>query len=213
MKKEAIDCECLEWRNTEYRTVPGMHSPTCQHFDGQWFESALLRNNLNRIENYAIYGLTSIMLAQGYWGCVRLFHMEREQLTLIAPHSHRYHHQAKVLRGSVENTLWEYGTGDLFQESVLKYGGSPGKYEKTPAELCHYTATMSSYVAGESYMMRAEQIHSIKFSRGAVVLISEGPSDFTDSLVLDPVLRNVSDDQHVDVFTDLSSVQPWMFQS
>lgn len=59
------------------------------------------------------------------------------------------------------------------------------------------------YVHGDFYSMKASEIHSITFSRDALVLFFEGPEKATETLILEPFV----DGQTVPTF----QVQPWMY--
>lgn len=162
------------------------------------------------VSNYVIPGLTSYLIGErSERGTVRLFHCSREHQEAITPHSHRFDFQCVVLRGSVRNRLWHraaayHQSADLFQASSLVYQGAMGNYTKEPGEIAMWTYADHYYNAGECYSMRADEVHSIYFSRDALVLFFEGPAASDRSIVLEP---------HVDgEAIPTMETRPWMFQ-
>jgi hypothetical protein len=158
------------------------------------------------VRNYVIPGLTSWLVASSQRGTIRLFSSERNHQQPIAPHSHRFDFTSVVLRGQVTNVTWVpvSAGGDLFQETTLKYDGDIGKYTRTPALQRRWEFSGTTYQAGESYTMQYHEVHSVHFSRGALLLIAEGPTVTDESTVLDPVV----DGQVIPT----SRVEDWMFQ-
>ncbi len=161
------------------------------------------------VRNYAIPGLTSWLIgAPSKHGCVRLFECSREHHEPITPHSHRFDFECLVLAGSVRNIIWtEVATprcGDLFMESRLVYRGGIGHYETERGTSQLYLGSPYLYKAGDRYSMKADEIHSIYFSRGAKVLFFEGPTIADSSLILEPYV----DGEVVPTF----KVEPWMFK-
>lgn len=161
------------------------------------------------VRNYAIPGLTSWLIgAPTVHGCVRLFECSREHHEPITPHSHRFDFECVVLAGSVRNILWtpvaDERRGDRYQSSRLIYRGGIGHYAIDKDGIDTYEGTAFAYRAGDSYSMKADEIHSIYFSRGAKVLFFEGPTIADESLILEPYV----DGEVVSTF----KVEPWMFK-
>ena len=166
----------------------------------------------NELRNYAIPGLSSSLIGHGHnKGTVRLFECSRNHHEPITPHSHRFDFQCLVLKGSVHNILWmpalEHEEGDYFAASELIYGAEPGKYSSADntINVSRYTATDQMFHAGDWYGMRADEIHSIFFSRDAVVLFFEGPNITDTTTILEPWVNG----QRIPTF----KVEDWMFDS
>ncbi len=158
--------------------------------------------------NYAVPGLTSSLIgAPSKEGAVRMFQSDRDQIEVITPHSHRFDFTCIVLSGRVRNLIWKQvseGNGDEYQQSHLVYRDKPGSYKKTPGSVDFWSYGERTYTAGDSYSMKADQVHSIYFSRGAQVLFFEGPAVSDTSIVLEP---------HVNGETiQTLEVKPWMFK-
>lgn len=171
-------------------------------------ESLLLMAH-SPVRNYAIPGLTSFLIGQpSGFGSVRLFHSEREHQESITPHSHRFGFQCLVLRGNVRNRLWRQvghdAAGDLYRTTTLRYLGGIGKYERTPGDVCKWSYTDECFTAGECYGMSADEVHSIFFSRDALVLFLEGQTVADHSIALEPVV----DGETIPTL----ETQPWMFR-
>ena len=142
-------------------------------------------------------------------GCVRMFYSEREHQECLTPHSHRFDLQSWVIQGSVTNIIWTPTTdsdvnADLFQTTTLEYGGAIGCYKKINGEIGKWKANSNFYKAGDSYFMKAEEVHSIRFSRGAIVVIFEGAQVSNSSTIIEPYV----DGQLVPTF----KVEDWMFR-
>ena len=172
---------------------------------------ALLKMAHSPVRNYVVPGLTSSLIGQsGPNGTVRLFQSERDQIESIAPHSHRFGFQCWVLRGMVRNWVWEQSyadhdpTCDEFMRSTLEWQGRIGQYVKREQSAGRWRYRERSYQAGQCYAMTAEEIHSIYFSRGAIVLFLEGPTERNWSDVLEPYV-----DREV---IPTMEVRPWMFK-
>jgi hypothetical protein len=176
--------------------------------------SALLSQRHSPVRNYVIPGLTSWLIGgqtEGE-GVLRLFECDREQQESIAPHSHRFDFNAWVLRGEVENRVWRplretepERFGDLYRSKTLVYRGQIGDHEalaESPPERWCYEP--KNYRAGDTYGMRASEVHSIIFWRNTLVLFHEGPTVSDGSIVLEPVCYGKT----VPTF----KVEPWMFQ-
>ena len=161
------------------------------------------------LHNYVVPGVTSWLFGErGLRGCVRVFTSDRKHIEDVTPHSHRFDFHAIVLAGTVRNRIWTKrpsSCADFYAECDLTYGGAPGSYEIREGNVGRWEPTDRTYEVGESYAMRAHEIHSIYFSRGAKVLVFEGPTTRTVSQILQPVV----DGRMVQTFR----VEPWMFQS
>lgn len=165
----------------------------------------------SHLQNYAgVPGLQSALIGGPSHGKVRLFHATREPSVEITPHSHRFNLLSIVLQGSVTNTQWHRAIesetcGDEFAALKLLYAGEPGAYEHEPIGISRYYHVSRVHKAGEAYFMRATDIHSIRFSKGAVVLLIEGPTVSDSSVILQA---------HVNGKTlDTFQVKDWMFES
>ena len=169
------------------------------------------KNAYGHIKNYIVPGLTSALLAEdpNHDGQkVRIFHSERQHQERITPHSHRFDLACCVMRGTVTNTLWQKAPSpykaDEYQASVLEYLGEPGCYDRKKGESAFYRAESTVYKEADWYFMSHKEIHSIEFSRDAIVLVIEGPSMTTDSTILEPVVNG----EVVPTF----QLQGWMFK-
>jgi hypothetical protein len=171
----------------------------------------LLKMGNSPIRNYVIPGVTSALLgapaADG--SVVRLFESAREQVESVTPHSHRYGFAAVVLRGWVDNVIWRQAwahDADFYVETPLRFGGASGAYTRGESlEPKRFARTETRYEPGESYSMAAHEIHSIWFSRGAVVLMFEGPHVADESVILEPWVDG-------EVISNGAKVEPWMFK-
>lgn len=72
------------------------------------------------------------------------------------------------------------------------------------AEPTYFREVRTTYYSGTTYGMDAHQIHSIRFLRGAEVLVFEGPEVAHSSVVLEPWAYG----ERVPTF----KVEPWMFR-
>jgi hypothetical protein len=173
---------------------------------------ALLAMRHSPIRNYVIPGLTSWLIgAPSEHGTVRLFECEREHEEAIIPHSHRFNFHCWVLRGSVRNRIWHQhhwkdDRCDTYRQTVVRYEGTAGSYKwlRSTASTGFWYYRESTHKAGECYGMNADDIHSIFFSRHALVLFFEGPMIQDHSVVLEPVVNGKA----VPTF----AVAPWMFE-
>lgn len=167
----------------------------------------LLAMRHSPVRNYIVPGLTSWLIGSpGENGLVRLFESSREQQEFITPHSHRFDFQSWILKGSVVNRLWHrgYSPADMFYAKEIEYRGAIGQYEEVGGEAQYFKYEDKSYSAGECYAMTHKQIHSINFSRNALVLIFEGPQKTNRTTVLEPWVNGLQ--------IPTMQVQPWMFQ-
>lgn len=162
----------------------------------------------SKLQNYIIPGVASSLVAGDGFNCgvnsgvVRLFECSRDHQESVAPHSHRFDFQALVLRGRVTNRIWRPSelSGDPYMESELIYKGMPGQYERVEQLVQDWAYTDRVYSVGDWYEMTHDQVHSIKFSRDAIVLMFEGPPKRQSSIVLEPYVDGkvipTSDTQH-----------------
>lgn len=170
----------------------------------------LMAMRTNTIENYIVPGLSSSLIGgKSGHGCVRLFESSRDQQEHVTPHSHRFDFQCLVLRGYVENTIWtqmsgNYDNGDEFQISRLIYKNKVGEYHINKAATQFFRGKTNTHNEGATYSMKAEEIHSIKFSRGAKVLFFEGPQLSNSTVIIEPVVDGVC----IPTF----EVKEWMFR-
>lgn len=168
------------------------------------------------VEQYVVPGLTSSLIggrdcgAQS--GTVRLFSSDRQTREWITPHSHRFDFSCIVLDGLVENILFTLADesnkryADSYSLGTLKcVGEGMGSYDIVRSNIPEkYTETSTRYGVGESYAMKSNQIHSIKFHRGTKVLFFEGPTLSDTSVFLEPF----SNGRVVETF----ETRPWMFK-
>ena len=170
-------------------------------------DTALIKSMANNhVRDYVIPGLTSSLVGGDGHGMVRLFTQERMHEEPITPHSHRFDFQCLVLEGEVWNRIWTKSPdGDMYQESILDHHGHFGdQTRRAEVNRDRWKFKQTIYKKGEMYSMKAEHIHSIFFSKGAVVLFFEGPNRFSGSSVLEPV----SNGRVIPTF----KVEPWMFK-
>ena len=175
----------------------------------------LLAMKHSPIHNYVIPGLTSWLLADPTTeGVLRLFECSREHEEAITPHSHRFDLTCHVLEGSVRNILWKTRTlsdgqagkfEDLFTETTMAYDGSVGEYAELSSRVVAARRDTRWYGVGESYSMLAHEIHSIRFSKGAKVVLIEGPVRSLTNVVLEPYEMG---------FGRIKTMrtEPWMFR-
>ncbi len=175
----------------------------------QGFNMDYLREMMSSpVQNYAgLPGLKSSLIAAdagGANGRVRVFEASRLPREQIVPHSHRFSFQCLVLQGTVWNMKWaEDERGDEFAMSSLYYNDM-GDYKKTFVRNGRWSENEVAYRAGEWYSMAAHEIHSIEFSKEAVVLFMEGVSYMRTTEILEPVVE--------DEVVPLLKVEPWMFK-
>jgi hypothetical protein len=164
------------------------------------------------IRNYIVPGLTSWLIgARGPNGLVRLFHSERQQVESITPHSHRFDFHCLVLSGSVKNRIWtettnknpDYPIGDRFAVSALAFN-EIGDYKSERCRCSWWDFEDVNYRNGDTYSMKAEEIHSIIFGRDTWVLFFEGPEKSKNSLILEPFV----DGERIPTF----KTEEWMFK-
>ena len=158
------------------------------------------------VRNYGgIPGLTSWLIGEpGPRGLVRLMECSRDHFEPIVPHSHRFDFECRVLRGKVRNIIWEPdANGDEYEATTLKYAGAPGCYEKTQGGRTRWSYRTETFHEDHTYSMTADEVHSIFFARGTVVLFFEAAPTTDTSIILQPVV----DGGMVPTF----KVEPWMF--
>ncbi len=162
------------------------------------------------VHQYVLPGLTSSLIGGPQHGTVRLLSSERETREWVTPHSHRFDFACIVLYGMVTNTLFtrcedqgeEWAPAEMVPTLNTK---GLGDYQlRRHSETVRYRETVDEYRTGESYSMKADEIHAIRFSKGAVVLLFEGPETTRQSLILEPV----SNGRRVETF----QVAEWMFE-
>ena len=146
----------------------------------------------NTVDNYILPGLSSSLIENG---SVRMFECSRQHQEQVTPHSHRFEFACYVLAGEVKNRIWstcEEPYGDFFEVSMITYTGRIGHHSVVAKGRDFYNYNDSIYKKGDWYYMSADQIHSIQFSKGAMVLFFEGPSnDGPGSLIIEPVVDGI----------------------
>lgn len=173
--------------------------------------TAIERMKSDRIQNYALPGLSSSLLGQGK---VRVFEACRDIGEKITPHNHRYSLTGMVLKGSVVNTTWmtwdeqrpgadPYRVTRLYPEGGVEEA-QPGQYLAQSDGAAQTVPSSRSYTEGTVYHLNSSEFHSITFSRDAVVLVFEGPVEQRCSEILQPIV----DGEVVPTFR----VEPWMFK-
>jgi hypothetical protein len=172
--------------------------------------NAVWRMANSEIRHYIAPGLSSYLVGGQDRGKVRLFRSDRETREWITPHSHRFDFTCLVLRGWATNILltraWGADHADRYCAGTLKRKpGAFGEYEFVPGTATsEYLETSKTYHEGDVYSMTHNEIHTIRFSRDAMVLFFEGPELVDESLVLEPW----SNGKRVPTF----GTQPWMFE-
>lgn len=168
-------------------------------------ESILTYKPISVIQNYVIPGMkSSLLIDNGGFGKVRLFKMTREHDYYVIPHSHRFNFECLVLSGEVNNVIYEIcSDGDLHCQTTLKYN-SIGNYVREEGAFQQYSQRTERYRSGDSYSMYSTDIHSIGFSKGASVLIFEGPTLSYESTILQPIVNG----KIIPTF----KVEDWMFE-
>jgi hypothetical protein len=145
----------------------------------------------SRLANYVLPGLDSTLLSQGRF---RLFTSSRYTEEFITPHSHRYDFACLVLRGKVTNTIYrprsnEISDAQLWARSQVLFRVEAGQHVYTVQDPINvlYSAECKVYGAGEVYSQLSADIHSIRFSKDAVVLFLEAPERTGITHILEPV--------------------------
>ena len=181
---------------------PNITHEVRQHLLGMGYDS---------ITNYIVPGLSSHLIGEDARSSqkIRMFCNHRTQDMPITPHSHRFDLACMVLHGSVENTIYaepqHLGQADEFFVSSLVYDGNPGQYYKLEDGQRSFSRSTRTYTAGQWYFMTHDQIHSITFSKDAMVLIFEGEAKTDRSMILEPYVFG----EHIKTF----KVEDWMFKA
>lgn len=175
----------------------------------------LLDMGYDSLHNYIVPGLVSTLIGEDPHASskIRLFRNTRVQDEFITPHSHRFDLACMVLQGSAENTIFTAVPyvghtsemySDEYQVSKLVYDGYPGKYDKADTVVQRHARFAKTYQPGQWYFMKFEEIHSIKFSKDAIVLIFEGDSKTDTTTILEPRVNGKT----IRTF----KVEDWMFK-
>ena len=171
----------------------------------------LLKMGYGAIDNYITPALTSMLIGEraATGQKVRMFVNARTQDMPITPHSHRFDLACLVVNGWVNNSIYQRRGlpsihSDSFTVSQLTYGGKAGCYEKARVEEAYFARNTAKYVAGQWYFMKDTDIHSIEFSKDAMVLVFEGPTVGTDTTILEPYVNG----ETISTF----KVEDWMFK-
>lgn len=176
------------------------------------------------VQNYICPGLKSSMIGGRAedGSCVRMFEAARDTREhWITPHSHTFDFTCLVLYGQVANTIYvpsgqQYvGDGACDGEAVYSIGHlhrdehhvGMGQYQidrsnDVPVKFRAYT---TAYRCGETYCMNHDEVHSVQFHAGAVVLFFEGPHRNRDTVFLEPWVDGFG---RVETF----KCEPWMFR-
>jgi len=169
------------------------------------------------IHNYILPGLTSRKIATGEdGGMVRMFEMTAQQQGTITPHSHRFDLTCCVLHGEVLHQRYkditapgdtsEYQYAGSWVPTWLKYDGAPGHYsepERRPRG--EYCVKTESFVQGDWYQLKYNEIHSVAFARTTKLLLFEGPPQTDVTTLIEPYVNG----ERIPTFR----VEPWMFQT
>lgn len=144
------------------------------------------------LRNYIVPGLSSSLIGGDAHGKVRLFEAGRTTREFITPHSHRFDFTCLVFDGEVRNTLFASGLSEAEPwclSTINQVCGADGlldyKHERE-TDCSLWTTTTGTFVKGETYRMGHEEIHSIEFYRGSIVLFFEGPQKTNTSVMLEP---------------------------
>ena len=163
---------------------------------GRMFAEFIMNSvRYNPIDNYILPGLTSYVLGRlGVDGpdheapMVRAFVSSRNTPEFVAPHSHVRDLFCHVIAGSVINTNYHEertARGESW-DTYVQTGDFVSGYKHGFAGKRTFVSVSTVYEAGASYYLLADVIHSIRFSRGAVVLIMEGKKKRQSVTVLQP---------------------------
>lgn len=158
----------------------------------------------SKIPNYILPGVDSYLLH----GDIRILESCRDTREFVTPHSHRRNLHCTVIQGEVLNVEYQK-TGSpsaaTWYCSTLRYL-SKGEYQVIPTpEPETYYETYKRYSAGDSYTLLAQNIHSISFKKGTVLMLQESGEPTPSSVILEPA---GSDGQRIPTF----HVAPWMFK-
>lgn len=175
----------------------------------------LLDMGYDSLHNYIVPGLVSTLIGEDPHASakIRIFRNTRIQDEFITPHSHRFDLACMVLQGRVENTIFSgvpypnhhsHIYSDEYQVSRLLYEGDPGKYDKADTVVERFGRFTNTYTSGQWYFLKYHEIHSIKFSKDAIVLVFEGDSKTDTTMILEPIVNGKT----IRTF----KVEDWMFQ-
>jgi hypothetical protein len=174
----------------------------------------------NDTKNYIAPGLTSSLIGghpSGERGLVRMFIAERDtREQWVTPHNHRFDFVCLVLQGKVtqfmyyrdEQQIWPgmkagprqpYAVTKLFGTHDAGYG-----LEDPMTGPVFYRIVETLYGEGDTYRMKHDEFHSIRFSEDAMVLFFEGPKLDNPVFILEPWV----DGERVPTF----KTEPWMFK-
>lgn len=162
--------------------------------------------------NYIVPGLMSHRLGLHM---VRVFENTRKQEFFITPHNHRFPLMCTVLRGHVVNTLYtavnvpEKLPAHIRQSfdtyGVFNYDHREGGINSPCLKKAPFARKSELHRTGATYVMAAEEFHSISFSEDAVVLFLEGENSPGKSQVLLPVGSEGA-------YCNTAVTLPWMFR-
>lgn len=155
----------------------------------------LIKMSHSGIDNYVLPGLSSYLIGGPEHGKVRLFQAERNTHEFIIPHSHLYDFAALVISGTVTNTV--YRKSEIvtpLQERwycVPQTQNDQFEYELhwDEAWILDTVPVVTTYTQGQVYGMQSHEIHSIQFSKDAVVLMFESPTVVDHSCILQPCVN------------------------
>lgn len=147
-----------------------------------------------RIVNHVEHGLDSTLLSEGMF---RVFTANYETQVRL-PHSHKYDFACLVLKGSVLNRTYTPIENSKYKENnelhaeycVTIQTGQLGDYKFNRQQRQAFQISEKLHSEGEWYQMTSEDIHTIRFSKGAVVLFIEGPAKTDQVEVLFPYASN-----------------------
>lgn len=184
---------------------------SCYDYSQQEIVHLLKKMGHSRVHNYVIPGLTSALVGGEGKGTVRLFEQSRAHEEPICPHSHRFDFGAVVIQGYVQQTLWHssnpchesdfYSADLLVKNKDVQFGSYTRQHD---VRRMHFRKRTERYDVGQMYFMKHTEIHSINFSKDAVVLFLEGPEVVNESVILQPIVNG----KVVPTF----KVEDWMFE-
>ena len=169
----------------------------------------LLEMTHSPVDNYVIPGLKSMLIGGRHsdGSCVRIFKCNRNHQENITPHSHRFDFTSVILSGKVRHKVWDpcdKDAGDLFTLSKIDYHGAIGSHSREECGVDYYAFKEKTYSAGEIYSLGIDEIHSIEFEKGTVVVLFEGEQQRDHSYIIEP---------HVNGATcETMLVAPYMFR-
>ena len=149
------------------------------------------------ISNYVAPGLESVSLGRSNGFHVRMFHMTAHQMMHITPHSHRFNLLSFVMAGEVEHHVYEKVAGGYenrpiaYTLAILSQKGKFGEYETELYSNGMFFRYEAVHKAGGSYFLSADEYHSLIFSKGARVLVIEGP-EVNEPKILVPLVKGAA---------------------